>query len=83
MSKKQELIIQEKDRQISDLRTRVVDMETATRQISKSMDAVLYEVIKAYGDEQMTIKIAVPDVENSKSISVQAEDNAYIIRASS
>lgn len=83
MSKKQELIIKEKDRQIAELRSKVEDYETAVKDLSKSVDAVLYEVVKKYGDEEMQITISVPDIENAKLVTAKKEDDAYVIRVSS
>lgn len=83
MSKKTDMIIEEQRKEIVELRSRVEDIETAFRQTHSSVDAVLYEVIKKYGDEELKIVIAVPDAQAAPKITAEKEDDTYVIRVAS
>lgn len=83
MSKKTDMIIEEQRKEIVELRSRVEDIEAAFRQTHSSVDAVLYEIIKKYGDEELKIVISVPDTEHAPKVTAEKEDDTYVIRVAS
>lgn len=81
MSKTQ--IIDEQRKQIVELQSRVEDVEAAFRQTHASVDAVLYEIVKKYGDEELKIVISVPDTSAAHKVTAEKEDGTYVIRVAS
>lgn len=81
MSKTQ--IIEEQRKQIVELQSRVEDVEAAFRQTHASVDAVLYEIVKKYGDEELKIVISVPDTSAEHKVTAEKEDDTYVIRVAS
>lgn len=81
MAKKpKDQIIQERTEEIKRLRAEIQDMETATIQVGETVNAILYEVIKKYGDEEMKITISVPNTETAEPISAEKTEDTYVIR---
>lgn len=82
MAKKpKDQIIQERTEEIKRLRAEIADMETATMQVGETVNAILYEVIKKYGDEEAKITISIPNTETAEPISAEkTEEDTYVIR---
>jgi len=83
MKKTKTEMIHERDMKISELRMQIHELNKGSKEQHKAIDAILYEVLKKYGDEAMSITIGVPDTKTVPKISAEKKDDTYVIRVAS